>query len=171
MSSSASSGPAITQLPRRPGVGRLGKAIQVRSNYFEIQQLPNIRITHYDVTVTPDVPPPVNRKIFDQFITTFRVSDLAGSRPVYDGRKNLFSPKELPFESRTFEVSVEKALVLGVRCIVIGTFVYAFEAKDKTTRNRTKPLSVNRYHCALSTRFRSPATFSSIQKDRCQNSR
>jgi len=117
MSASASSGPVITQLPRRPGVGRLGKAIQVRSNYFEIQQLPNIRITHYDVTVTPDVPPPVNRKIFDQFITTYSVSDLANSRPVYDGRKNLFSPKVFPFESRTFEVSVERALPLGLQML------------------------------------------------------
>ncbi|KAF9112449.1 Eukaryotic translation initiation factor 2C [Mortierella sp. AM989] len=94
----------LTEFVQRPGVGKAGKAIQVRSNYFEITQLPNIIIYHYDMSVTPDVPPPVNRKIFVQFMAQYRESDLEGARPVFDGRKNLFSPKKFPFESRTFEI-------------------------------------------------------------------
>ncbi|KAF9207103.1 eukaryotic translation initiation factor 2C, 2 [Haplosporangium sp. Z 27] len=94
----------LTDYVKRPSVGKAGRQIQVRSNFFEITQLPNITIHHYDMSVTPDVPPLLNRKIFDQFITLYRESDLEGTRPVFDGRKNMFSPKKFPFESRTFEV-------------------------------------------------------------------
>ncbi|KAF8928954.1 Eukaryotic translation initiation factor 2C, partial [Dissophora ornata] len=97
----------ITDYVRRPGIGRLGRPVQVRSNYFEITKLPGITIHHYDMTITPDVPTPVNRKIFNEFIKRYRESDLDGTHPVYDGRKNLFSPKKLPFgDSRTFEVTL-----------------------------------------------------------------
>ncbi|KAK3835053.1 MAG: Piwi domain-containing protein [Linnemannia gamsii] len=96
----------LTELVKRPGLGKAGKAIKVRSNFFEVKALPDINIHHYDVTITPDVPPPVNRRIFDQFVLLNSKSDLADSMPVFDGRKNLFSAKELPFESRTFEVTL-----------------------------------------------------------------
>ncbi|KAG0077322.1 hypothetical protein BGZ90_007372, partial [Linnemannia elongata] len=94
----------VTEYVRRPAPGKLGKAVNIHSNFFEVKQLPNIMIHHYDVTVTPDVPPPVNRKIFEQLTTSYRESDLNGARPVFDGRKNIFSPKAFPFESRTFEI-------------------------------------------------------------------
>ncbi len=66
--------------------------------------LPNTTIYHYDVTITPDVPPPVNRRVFEQFQGQYRESDLGGVRPIYDGRKNIFAPAAFPFESRTFKV-------------------------------------------------------------------
>ncbi|KAF9194167.1 hypothetical protein BGZ50_006646 [Haplosporangium sp. Z 11] len=88
----------------RPPPSTIGRAVIVRSNFFAVEQLPNITVHHYDVTVTPDVPPSVNRKIYEQFIASYRDSDLGGSRPVYDGRKNIFSHRKLPFESRTFNV-------------------------------------------------------------------
>ena len=101
----STSGPTtITQYPRRPAYGKNGAAIQVRSNHFEITKLPTIKVYHYDATVTPDDPPPVNRKIYDQFITMHKAKDLNNANPVYDGRKNLFSSKEFPFDSRTFQV-------------------------------------------------------------------
>ncbi|KAF9323131.1 hypothetical protein BG006_001739 [Podila minutissima] len=99
----ASSALRLTEYVKRPGTGTAGKQIKIRSNFFEITQLPNINVTHYDVTITPDVPPIVNRKVYEHFITLHRVSDLGGARPVFDGRKNIFSPKVFPFESKTFE--------------------------------------------------------------------
>ncbi|KAG0212796.1 hypothetical protein BGX28_005643 [Mortierella sp. GBA30] len=94
----------ITPYVKRPGIGKVGLAVQVRANYFEITQLPNITIHHYDITVTPDVPPPVNRRIYEQFVDQYRESDLDGVRPIYDGRKNIFAPATFPFESRTFKL-------------------------------------------------------------------
>jgi eukaryotic translation initiation factor 2C len=104
----------LTEYVRRPVPGKLGKAVNIHSNFFEVKQLPNITIHHYDVTVTPDVPPPVNRKIFEQLTTSYRESDLNGARPVFDGRKNMFSPCAFPFESRTFEVRMGRCLSLLV---------------------------------------------------------
>ncbi|KAF9906622.1 hypothetical protein EC991_000423 [Linnemannia zychae] len=96
----------LTDLVKRPNPGKAGKAIQVRTNFFEVKTLPDINIHHYDVTITPDVPPPVNRRIFEQFVLVNSKSDLGDAKPVYDGRKNLFSSKELPFDSRTFEITL-----------------------------------------------------------------
>src|SRR5690554_859328 len=90
----------LTDLVLRPAVGTLGRSIQVRANFFEVTTMPNNNIHHYDVTITPDVPPPVNRKVFEHFITLHRRSDLGNANPVYDGRKNLFSAKALPFDAK-----------------------------------------------------------------------
>ncbi|KAF9408609.1 hypothetical protein BGZ94_002247, partial [Podila epigama] len=102
--SSAPAGLRLTEYVRRPAPGSAGRPIRVRANFFEITQLPNINITHYDVTITPDVPPIVNRRVYEHFMTLHRTSDLGGARPVFDGRKNIFSPKAFPFESKTFEI-------------------------------------------------------------------
>ncbi|KFH71161.1 hypothetical protein MVEG_04007 [Podila verticillata NRRL 6337] len=99
----ASSALTLTEYVKRPGTGTVGKPIRIHANFFEITQLPNINVTHYDVTITPDVPPIVNRKVYEHFMTLHRISDLGGARPVFDGRKNIFSPKVFPFESKTFE--------------------------------------------------------------------
>ncbi|KAG0348280.1 Isocitrate dehydrogenase [NADP], mitochondrial precursor (Oxalosuccinate decarboxylase) [Podila humilis] len=56
--------------------------------------------------MSSEMPPPVNRKIFEQMVNTYKNSDMDGARPVYDGRKNAFSAKEFPFLSRTFEVTL-----------------------------------------------------------------
>ncbi|KAI1319425.1 argonaute 1 [Mortierella claussenii] len=100
------SGLQLTEFVKRPAAGKAGKPTTVRANFFEVSKLPDITVHHYDVTVTPDVPPPVNRKIYEQFIATYADSELGGARPVYDGRKNLFSPMELQFESRIFDVTL-----------------------------------------------------------------
>ncbi|RIA98350.1 Piwi domain-containing protein [Glomus cerebriforme] len=58
----------LTDFVLRPGMGTLGRNIRVRSNFFEITRLPaGMNIIHYDVTITPDVPPILNRKIFAEF--------------------------------------------------------------------------------------------------------
>lgn len=99
----------LTEFVRRPGVGTAGKAVKIRSNFFEVTKLPTVIIHHYDVSISNDLPPPVNRRIFEQLTMSYRASDLGGAQPVFDGRKNIFSAKELPFESRTFDVSEKYA--------------------------------------------------------------
>ncbi|KAG0352789.1 eukaryotic translation initiation factor 2C, 2, partial [Gamsiella multidivaricata] len=97
----------ITGFAKRPGFGILGKPIQVRSNHFEVTQVPDIVIHHYDVTVTPDVPRALNRRIYSEFLNQYRETDLMDVQPVYDGRKNMFASRTLPFgDSRTFDVTL-----------------------------------------------------------------
>ncbi|KAI9236747.1 MAG: Piwi domain-containing protein [Podila humilis] len=101
----------LTEFVRRPGVGKTGKAVNIRSNFFEVTKLPTAIIHHYDVSISNDLPPPVNRRIFEQLTESYRASDLGGAQPVFDGRKNIFSAKEFPFQSRTFDVTLSSDMV------------------------------------------------------------
>ncbi|KAG0044454.1 hypothetical protein BGZ83_010322, partial [Gryganskiella cystojenkinii] len=94
----------LTEFVRRPSVGISGKKVQVLTNFFEVTRLPQATIHHYDVIITPEVPPSVNRRVFGQFVEQYRISDLQDIRPVFDGRRNMFAPMALPFDSRTLEV-------------------------------------------------------------------
>ncbi|KAG0048957.1 Eukaryotic translation initiation factor 2C [Gryganskiella cystojenkinii] len=100
----SSTGLQLTEFVGRPGLGTQGRKVRIRANFFEISLLPNINVHHYDVTITPDVPPLVNRRVFEHFLLLHRTSDLAGALPVFDGRKNIFSPKEFKFDGKTFDI-------------------------------------------------------------------
>ncbi|KAJ1553664.1 Eukaryotic translation initiation factor 2C [Cladochytrium tenue] len=52
------------QFPQRPGFGSAGRLIQVRSNFFPVQSLPQLPIHHYEVVITPEVPPVKNRRVY-----------------------------------------------------------------------------------------------------------
>ncbi|KAF9357352.1 Eukaryotic translation initiation factor 2C [Mortierella sp. NVP85] len=105
----------LTQFVKRPAFGKVGQQVSVRSNFFEITEFKNVTVHHYDVSITPQVPPPVCRRLYEQFLQVFGNADLGGARPVFDGRKNLFSPKELPFQTRTFEVTLASDVQSGSR--------------------------------------------------------
>ncbi|KFH64940.1 hypothetical protein MVEG_09668 [Podila verticillata NRRL 6337] len=98
--------PQLTQFVKRPGVGRAGGPENIRSNFFPITGLPNKTIYHYDISISSDMPPALNRRLFSEWVSAYKQPDLAGSNPVFDCRKNMISSRELPFESRTFDVSL-----------------------------------------------------------------
>lgn len=81
--------------PKRPNVGSLGRAIALRTNFFQVR-LPKGDIHHYDLSISPDkCPRRVNRDVVEAMVSTYhRV--FGGQRPVFDGRKNLYSSKALP---------------------------------------------------------------------------
>lgn len=111
---------------RRPGLGTSGRAIRIRSNFFEVTQLSDNMIHHYDVTITPEVPPPVNRKIFHQFTTSYGTSHLKGARAVYDGRNNIFSARAFAFESHTFEVKTQEVFSFCVCSMIVCVLLIRF---------------------------------------------
>jgi len=113
--------------PKRPALGRSGKPVTINTNHFKITKLPDNNIHHYDINIfskprapteepTGDGPPPrprverelkkpiLLRKIFQSFED--RYSQELGCKCVYDGKANLYAPKELPFQSRSFEVTL-----------------------------------------------------------------
>ncbi|CAG8654357.1 5692_t:CDS:10, partial [Ambispora leptoticha] len=95
------------RLALRPGLGTIGHPLRVRANFFEVTSLPVNNIIHYDVTISPEVPPALNRKVFEEFEKENRGGALAGIRPIFDGRKNIFAPRPLPFgESTAFRVKL-----------------------------------------------------------------
>ncbi|KAF0528624.1 Piwi-domain-containing protein [Gigaspora margarita] len=98
---------ALVEFARRPGLGSFGRATRVRTNFFEVTSLPDGNIMHYDATITPDVPPALNRRIFQELERIYGATALAGARPVYDGRKNIFSSKNFAFgDAYTFDVTL-----------------------------------------------------------------
>ncbi|RKO93090.1 Piwi domain-containing protein [Blyttiomyces helicus] len=91
---------SLWNFPVRPGIGQSGRQITVRANFFPVQSLPGQNIHHYDVTITPDVPPAKNRRIYQAWEDTELLSGaLGGVRPVFDGRKNVFAARPLPLDS------------------------------------------------------------------------
>ncbi len=104
---SSPKGLKVTDFVKRPSLGRQGREIRVRANFFEVTSLPDANIHHYDVTISPDVPPSLNRKVYQQFEDINGKNNLRGILPVFDGRKNIFTCKPLPFgESATFDVTL-----------------------------------------------------------------
>ncbi|CAG8457935.1 8826_t:CDS:2 [Funneliformis mosseae] len=98
----------VTDFVKRPGVGREGRPLKVRANFFEVTSLPDSNVHHYDVTITPEVPPSLNRKIYCEF-EALNENILATARPVFDGRKNIYSPKPLSFgenDAATFDITL-----------------------------------------------------------------
>ena len=121
----------LTPFVVRPGVGTTGKPVNILVNFFEITRLPDANVHHYDVTITPDVPPKLNRLVYRTMVERYTQSHLGGSLPVYDGRKNMFSLPELPFKSHTFEVSLAQ---MGYIHITMRNWGLASETETKKTR-------------------------------------
>ncbi|KAH7914195.1 argonaute-like protein [Hygrophoropsis aurantiaca] len=82
---------------KRPGFGTAGKPIVVASNFFNIS-LPDSIIYHYDVISPADktLPARLNMEII-QHLQTIDAVNVFTPRAVYDGRKNMFAARELPF--------------------------------------------------------------------------
>ncbi|CAB4400131.1 unnamed protein product [Rhizophagus irregularis] len=98
------------QIIKRPGIGNKGEPIKVRANFFEVTKMQKTKIIHYDVTIKPEVPPRLNRKVFNLFSEKNQEA-LGGVRPVFDGRTNMFTHKPLPFEGKSFDVKLEEGNV------------------------------------------------------------
>ncbi|CAI2197507.1 10407_t:CDS:2, partial [Funneliformis geosporum] len=90
---------------KRPGLGRKGRVINVRANYIEISYLPYTNIYHYDVIITPEVPPSLNRRIYCE-LESLQADVFERSKPVFDGRRNIFTAIPLPFEAATFDITL-----------------------------------------------------------------
>lgn len=83
-------------LPLRPSPGTLGKGIRLFANYFQVTGLPIGEIVQYDVSVTPDVPRNMRRRLFLEIELKYRQAEFGGSFVAYDGMANLYSLGPLP---------------------------------------------------------------------------
>ena len=110
--------------PLRPSFGAIGRPIVLRANHFQVRErgtggrerkrergrersviiiclflqvkIPSCVLYHYDVAIIPDkCPRRVNREIIEALIGAH--ADYFGhQKPVFDGRKNLYSRRPLP---------------------------------------------------------------------------
>jgi hypothetical protein len=93
-------------LPIRPGTGTAGKGIKLVANYYQVTKLPVGEIIQYDVSINPDVPRAVKRKIFNLVEANYGSSAFGGKKVAYDGQANLYSLGPLPKPEITLQVSL-----------------------------------------------------------------
>ncbi|XP_048468800.1 protein argonaute-1 isoform X2 [Rhincodon typus] len=98
----------VFQAPRRPGIGTIGKPIKLLANYFEVD-IPKIDVYHYEVDIKPDkCPRRVNREVVEYMVQHFKPQIFGDRKPVYDGKKNIYTATLLPIgqDRVDFEVTI-----------------------------------------------------------------
>ncbi|XP_069105554.1 LOW QUALITY PROTEIN: protein argonaute-2-like [Argopecten irradians] len=92
--------------PPRPNHGTDGKPILLKANHFQVR-IPKGFIHHYDISITPDkCPRRVNREIIETMVNSYSQKIFQGQKPVFDGRKNLYSREPLPIGRDKVELEV-----------------------------------------------------------------
>ncbi|KIJ70038.1 hypothetical protein HYDPIDRAFT_35479 [Hydnomerulius pinastri MD-312] len=101
---------------RRSGYGTAGRQITVAANFFNIA-LPQSNIHHYDVILPADktLPARLNMDLIDH-LQKIDALDVFTPPAVYDGKKNMFAPRELPLGpagTQEFNVSLSDETTRG----------------------------------------------------------
>ncbi|KFO26792.1 Protein argonaute-2 [Fukomys damarensis] len=82
--------------PPRPDFGTSGRTIKLQANFFEMD-IPKIDIYHYELDIKPEkCPRRVNREIVEHMVQHFKTQIFGDRKPVFDGRKNLYTAMPLP---------------------------------------------------------------------------
>ncbi|XP_064212606.1 argonaute-2b isoform X2 [Tribolium castaneum] len=83
--------------------GTKGRRIQIESNHLSLNLGKLTEAYHYDVAITPDTPKCLLRDVMN----LFGRKHYPQNHPAFDGRKNLYSPKKLPFPNDTKSDTIE----------------------------------------------------------------
>lgn len=95
---------------KRTAFGSAGRPLSVFTNHYAVK-IPEAIIHHYDVVIHPDekaLPARLNMRLIE-VLQTVVAPQVFTPRAVYDGRKNLFAARELPFggsNSAEFDVTL-----------------------------------------------------------------
>ncbi|XP_076457166.1 protein argonaute-2-like isoform X8 [Babylonia areolata] len=118
--------PPVTDFtsPARPNHGTEGRTILLRANHFQVR-IPKGYIHHYDVSITPDkCPRRVNREIIETMVKAYQQKIFFKTKPVFDGRKNLYSRDHLPIGTEKVELEVtlpgegrDRVFKVGIRWV------------------------------------------------------
>jgi eukaryotic translation initiation factor 2C len=93
------------QCPRRPNHGSEGRSIVLKANHFKVS-MPGGVIQHYSIDIQPDkCPRKVNREIVNTMIESF-AKIFMKVRPVYDGKKSMYTREPLPIGRDRLELDV-----------------------------------------------------------------
>ncbi|CAK9817409.1 Protein argonaute-2 [Anthophora plagiata] len=138
----------LDQIPPKSSLtgGKAGTRITVETNMLKMIFNSNFEteIVHYDVVITPDKPKFLLRPIFEEF----RKKHFPKRFPAFDGKKNAFSAKELPFgdtsvedeiklydsefcKERTFKIYLKKASVIDLSWLHNIQFGFRIEGKGE----------------------------------------
>uniref|UniRef100_A0A8C2TGK2 Argonaute RISC catalytic component 2 n=1 Tax=Coturnix japonica TaxID=93934 RepID=A0A8C2TGK2_COTJA len=86
--------------------GTSGRTIKLQANFFEMD-IPKIDIYHYELDIKPEkCPRRVNREIVEHMVQHFKTQIFGDRKPVFDGRKNLYTAMPLPIGRDKLEVTL-----------------------------------------------------------------
>eukprot|EP01029_Cantina_marsupialis_P011809 TRINITY_DN262_c0_g1_i1.p1 TRINITY_DN262_c0_g1~~TRINITY_DN262_c0_g1_i1.p1 ORF type:complete len:990 (+),score=330.83 TRINITY_DN262_c0_g1_i1:54-3023(+) len=97
--------PKTGKFPKRPGFGKLGKAVKIETNFIPVKCGLNGGIYHYDVAFSPAISKRRQMQLFNQIRDDPK---LGGVKVAYDSSKSLFALSPLPTDKILFESFVEK---------------------------------------------------------------
>uniref|UniRef100_A0A671LSW4 Protein argonaute-1 n=1 Tax=Sinocyclocheilus anshuiensis TaxID=1608454 RepID=A0A671LSW4_9TELE len=96
----------LFSVPRRPGYGTMGKPIKLLANCFQVD-IPKMDVYLYEVDINPEkCPRRVNREVVDTMVQHFKVTIFGDRRPVYDGKKSLYTAQPLPVATGGVDLDV-----------------------------------------------------------------
>uniref|UniRef100_A0A673FU27 Protein argonaute-3-like n=1 Tax=Sinocyclocheilus rhinocerous TaxID=307959 RepID=A0A673FU27_9TELE len=76
----------------------MGKPIKLLANCFQVD-IPKMDVYLYEVDINPEkCPRRVNREVVDTMVQHFKVTIFGDRRPVYDGKKSLYTAQPLPVD-------------------------------------------------------------------------
>ncbi|XP_037520540.1 protein argonaute-2-like [Rhipicephalus sanguineus] len=123
--------------PLRPGT--MGRPLMLRANHFAIN-IPGGCLQHYDVTITPDnCPLGVNREVVEMMVQSY--SGIFGNlKPVFDGRKTMYTTICLPFGKDLVEMQVtlpgrDRVFLVAIKWVTYVSFSALKEALTYHTRD------------------------------------
>ena len=108
--------------PRRPGYGKAGRQINLRTNFFQLILPPNDYLFHYDVTIEPAALKSVQREIIRLVYEKYGGEAFGKAKPAYDGSKNLYTMKDLPVGKDGVRVIVVSRYHMKVLGLAFNTF-------------------------------------------------
>lgn len=96
---------ALVATKRPDSGGGEGSTIHLLANHFLVQFDPSQKVYHYDVNISPRPSKEIARMIKRKLVED-NSDVLSGALPVFDGRKNLYSPIEFQEHKLEFFVSL-----------------------------------------------------------------
>ncbi|CAB1321200.1 unnamed protein product [Coregonus sp. 'balchen'] len=97
---------ALFSVLRRPGFGTMGKPIKLLANCFQVD-IPKMDVYLYEVDIKPEkCPRRVNREVVDSMVKHFKVTIFGDRRPVYDGKRSLYTANPLPVATAGVDLDV-----------------------------------------------------------------
>uniref|UniRef100_A0A0N5CFL0 Protein argonaute-1 n=1 Tax=Strongyloides papillosus TaxID=174720 RepID=A0A0N5CFL0_STREA len=98
--------PFIFKMPKRPNHGKQGKEIILKANFFKAT-VSNAKIEWYEIDITPDnCPRKVNRSVMEKLYETYPTV-FGDSKIVFDGKKNIYLRRRLPFKDDVVSFAVD----------------------------------------------------------------
>uniref|UniRef100_A0A8C7GPR8 Protein argonaute-3-like n=1 Tax=Oncorhynchus kisutch TaxID=8019 RepID=A0A8C7GPR8_ONCKI len=136
----------------------MGKPIKLLANCFQVD-IPKMDVYLYEVDINPEkCPRRVNREVVDSMVKHFKVTIFGDRRPVYDGKRSLYTANPLPVATAGVDLDVtlpgeggkDRPFKVSIRFVSLVSWHMLHEVLTGRTMPEPleldKPISTNPVH-------------------------